>query len=104
MEPPLRLNTVAREFWDRHAARLAAVGLLTAADQDTFAVLCIVWGKLSALAGTEPGEGQFREMVQLDRLTKQYHTLAREFGLAPKSRRRDKLDAEPAPAKDEFGF
>lgn len=104
LTPPLPLNTVARSFWDRHVGRLESVGLLTAADVDTFAVLCVVWSKLSALSSTEPGEGQFREMVQLDRLTKQYHALAREFGLCPKDRRRSKLDAEPQPAKDEFGL
>lgn len=104
MEPPLRLNSVAREFWDRHAARLRSVGLLTDADRDAFAVLCVVWSKLAALSGTEPGEEQFREMVQLDRLVKQFHTLAREFGLCPKDRRRSKLDAEAPPAKDEFGI
>lgn len=103
-EPPLNLNTVARAFWDRHAARLRSVGLLTDADVDTFAVLCLVWSKLAALSATEPGEGQFREMVQLDRLTKQYHALSREFGLCPKDRRRSKLDSDPPPAKDEFGI
>ncbi|MBN9522612.1 P27 family phage terminase small subunit [bacterium] len=101
-EPPLKLNSVAREFWDRHYGRLRDVGLLTDADVDTFAVLCLVWSKLSALAATEPGEEQFREMVQLDRLTKQFHSLGREFGLCPKDRKRSKLDGEKPRKKDEF--
>lgn len=103
-DPPLPLNTEARRFWDRHAERLRAVGLLTAADADSFAVLCVIWSKLAALSSTEPGEGQFREMVQLNQLGKQYHAYAAQFGLLPKDRQRNKLAGEPPPAKDKFGL
>lgn len=101
-EPPLPLNRSAREFWDRHHDRLRAAGILTDADVDSFAVLCLTWSKLAAIAGTDPGADQFREMIQLDRLTKQYRDLAKQFGLLPRDRRMAKMDAERPAAKDEF--
>jgi len=103
--PPLQLNPTARAFWDRHHDRLRTAGLLTDADLDSFAVLCITWGKLAAIAAnSEPGAAQFREMVQLNALLKQYHSYAREFGLLPRDRKRSKLDADPPPTTDEFGL
>lgn len=104
MEAPLPLNKTAREFWDRHHDRLRAAGLLTDADVDSFAVLCVTWSKLAAISASEPGAGMFREMVQLNQLLKQYHAYAREFGLLPRDRKRSKLDAEAPAAKDEFGL
>lgn len=102
--PTLPLNRTAREFWSRHYDRLHAAGLLTEADLDSFAVLCLTWSKLAALAEEEPGADQFREMVQLNQLLKQYQQYAREFGLLPRDRKRSKLEAEAPPAKDEFGL
>lgn len=101
-EPNLPLNPTARAFWDRHAARLRAAGLLTDADLDSFAVLAVTWSKLSAISASEPGAAQFREMVQLNQLLKQYQAYAREFGLLPRDRKRSKIDAEPQTQRDEF--
>lgn len=101
-EPPLPLNRIARAFWDRHYDRLQAAGLLTDADLDSFAVLCLTWSKLAAVSESEPGAEQFREMVQLNQLLKQYQSYAREFGLLPRDRKRNKLDADAPPTKDEF--
>lgn len=103
-EPPLPLNTAARAFWDRHHDRLRAAGIMTDADVDSFCVLCLTWSKLAALASIEAGADQFREMIQLDRLTKQYAVLAKQFGLLPRDRRMAKMDGDQAPAKDEFGL
>lgn len=101
--PPLPLNTVARGFWDRHAARLLGAGLLTDADLDAFAVGCLTFSKLAALSGAEPGPDQYREMIQLDRLTKQFGEFCKQFGLTPLSRKRGKLGTGTAPKKkDEF--
>lgn len=102
--PTLPLDPVARAFWDRHHDRLVAAGLLTEADLDSFAVLCMTWSKLNTIAASAPGPENFREMVQLNQLLKQYHTYAREFGLLPRDRRRSKLDAEAPPERDEFGL
>lgn len=102
--PTLPLNRVARAFWDRHYARLRAAGLLTDADVDSFAVLCVTWSKLAAVSESEPGPDQFREMVQLNQLLKQYQQYAREFGLLPRDRKRSKLDTEAPPANDEFNL
>lgn len=104
LKPPLPLNAAAQEFWVRHHDRLWAAGLLTDADLDSFAVLCVTWSKLVAISASEPGADQFREMVQLNQLLKQYHTYAREFGLLPRDRKRSKLDADAPPQKDEFGL
>lgn len=102
--PPLPLNPTARAFWDRHHDRLRKAGILTDADVDSFAVLCLTWSKLYALAAIEAGADQFREMIQLDRLTKQYRDLAKQFGLLPRDRRMSKMDADEKPTTDEFGL
>jgi len=102
--PPIPLAGEARKFWTRHAARLRAAGLLTEADLDSFAVLCLTWGKLVEISKNKTGAERFREMVQLNQLLKQYQQYAREFGLMPASRKRAKLDPNTPPAKDEFGL
>jgi phage terminase small subunit len=103
-EPPLPLNDVARAFWDRHHDRLRADGLLTDADLDTFAVLCVAWAKFVTLSTTVAGADKFREMVQLNQLLKQIHTYGREFGLFPRDRKRSKLNTDAPSTKDEFGL
>lgn len=101
MEPPLILTAPARAFWDRHYPRLRAAGLMTDADADSFALLCVCWGKLAHLTANESDEG-FRNGVQLNQLLKQFQLYAREFGLFPRDRQRSKLNTEPAAPKDEF--
>lgn len=102
--PPLPLDPVALAFWDRHAGRLTAAGLLTAADVDSFAVLAVTWSKLATAAKCEPGAETYREMVQFVALLKQYQALAKQFGLLPRDRKAAKLDTEPPPPRDEFGL
>ena len=43
---------------------------------------------LTGLAQYDIGADQFREMVQLNQLLKQYQAYAREFGLLPRDRKR----------------
>jgi len=102
--PPLPLDPAALAFWTRHAGRLTAAGLLTAADTDSFAALCVTWSKLSAVAAAEPSEENYRLMIQFVNLLKQYQALAKQFGLLPRDRKAAKLDAEPPPPRDEFGL
>jgi phage terminase small subunit len=104
MGPTLPLNRTARDFWDRHHDRLRAAGLLTDGDVDSFCVLCVTWSKLAAISQHEPGADQFREMVQLNQLLKQYQQYAREFGLMPRDRKRSKLETDAPPTRDEFGL
>jgi phage terminase small subunit len=104
VKPTLPLDRAAQAFWDRHADRLQAAGLLTPGDVDSFSLLCVTWSKLNTIAASEPGADNFREMVQLNQLLKQYQQYAREFGLLPASRRKSKLDAEAPAKKDEFGL
>lgn len=103
-EPPLPLNETGREFWDRHHDRLKAAGLLTAADLDTFAWLCVLWSKMAALSSTRPGPDEFRSMVQVNQLGKQFESYARQFGMFPKDRKRSKLDENAPPPTNEFGL
>jgi len=102
--PPFPLSATARDFWDRHNGRLRAAGVLTDADVESFLLLCQVWGKLQALDAVAPGPERYREMIQYTNLSKQYFTLARQFGLLPRERKAAKMETEPAKAKDEFGF
>jgi hypothetical protein len=102
MEPPVPLTGHALSFWDRHAPRLEAAGILTAADAESFAVLCLTWDKLVALSAYPPGADSFREMVQLVNLKKQYHAYAKQFGLMPRERRAAKMDQDPPAQTDEF--
>ena len=102
--PPIELAGEALAFWNRHHERLRAAGLLTDADLDTFAVLCVAWGKFTTLSAVKAGAESFREMVQLNQLLKQLHTYGREFGLFPRDRKRSRLDGDAAPRKDEFGL
>lgn len=103
-DPPLPLSAAARGFWDRHYARLTAAGLMTDADVDSFAVLCVAFGTVAALSTSATGADYFRENVQLDRAQKTYKLLASEFGLTPRGRKRDKLTPDAPPTKDEFGL
>jgi len=102
--PPLPLDPIALGFWDRHAGRLRAVGLLTAADVDSFAVLCVTWSKLSTVAAAEPTAANYREVIQFVNLLKQYQSLAKQFGLLPRDRRAAKLESDPPAPRDEFGL
>jgi len=102
--PTLPLDPVALAFWTRHAGRLRAAGLLTPADTDSFALLCVTWSKLSAVAAAEPTAANYREVIQFVNLLKQYQAIAKQFGLLPRDRRAAKLDAEPPPPRDEFGL
>jgi phage terminase small subunit len=104
LRPTLPLTEAARGYWDRHARRLARLRILTPGDLDSFTLLCVTWGMLSTLSDTQPGADQFREMVQLANLQKQYLALARQFGLVPRERRAAKLEGEKPEQKDEFGL
>lgn len=103
-EPNLPLTGEAREFWNRHYWRLKRARVLTKADPDSFALLCLVWGQLYALSGIQPGADAFREMIQFTNLTKQYQALAKQFGLLPRERKAAKMEVEAPAKKDEFGL
>jgi phage terminase small subunit len=101
-QPPVPLAPEARRFWDRHYRRLEAAQVLTPADVDSFAVLAMTWGMVQDLAGTEPGADQYREMIQLTNLLKQYQSLAKQFGLLPRERKAAKMGHDAPAATDEF--
>ncbi len=103
-EPNLPLSGPSRAFWDRHYTRLKKAGILTKADPDSFAVLCLMWGKLHALSECEPGADAYREMVQLVNLTKQFQAMAKQFGLLPRERKQAKMTVDAPEKKDEFGL
>ncbi|MEO8082681.1 MAG: hypothetical protein ABI780_02600 [Ardenticatenales bacterium] len=104
-QPPIPLSGEALAFWKRHYSRLRIEKILTDADEESFALCAILWGKLYELADTKTGDANFRPMIQFDRLAKQYHAYAKQFGLLPRERKQAKMDAPtPANEKDEFGF
>ena len=103
-EPPAKLAPDARGFWDKHYRRLKRAGVLTRSDVESFAILCVIWGKIQELQALPNDPDDFRTPIKLDRLLKQYHAFAKQFGLLPQARRAAKMDTEPADKKDTFGL
>ncbi|MDY3558111.1 P27 family phage terminase small subunit [Gemmata sp. JC673] len=101
-EPPVPLTQHARAYWDRHYARLEEAGVITAADAESFALLCVVWGKIQELQALPASAGDFRTPISLDRLLKQYHAYAKQFGLLPQARKQSKMTVTPPKKKDEW--
>ncbi len=104
-DSPIKLSGEAAAFWQRHHDRLVERGILTDADLDTFALLCITWEKLVGLQAVPAGPDNYREMVQFTNLNKQYQSLAKQFGLMPRDRKAGKgMDDGPSQQKDEYGL
>ena len=101
---PIPLTGEAAAFWTRHHGRLVKRGILTDADLDSFALLCVTWQRLCELQGIAAGADNFREMVQFTNLNKQYQALAKQFGLLPRDRRSAKMDGDAPRETDEFGL
>lgn len=90
MKPPRSLSGEARDYWKRHADRLAAAGLLTDADVDSFALLCQLWadvGRLRQLAEADPRKNR----NYLDSV-KAWQSMARQFALLPLERKKHGLE------------
>jgi phage terminase small subunit len=102
--PPIPLDAEALAFWQKHYRRLKRDGVLTRNDVESFAILCLTWGKVQSLAHYEPGADNYREMIQLVNLLKQYQSLAKQFGLLPRERKAAKMEAPAREKKDEFGL
>jgi len=104
VKPTVPLAGEALAFWRRHYAELVRKKILTPRDLDTFTLLCLTWGKLTAIAATPPGAVFYRESIQFVNLNKQYQALAKQFGLMPRDRKAGKLEGESDERKDEFGL
>lgn len=102
--PPIPLAGEALRFWQKHYRRLKRAGVLTAADVESFALLCVVWGRIQDLQSRPWVEDDFRSPIQLDRLLKQYHAYAKQFGLLPRERKQSRMEVTPAAKKDQFGL
>lgn len=102
--PPIPLAGDARRFWEKHYRRLKRAGVLTRADVESFALLCVVWGRIQALTAIPVELESFRTPIALDRLLKQYHAYAKQFGLLPRERKAAKMEVTPPAKKDEFGL
>lgn len=92
MNCPVQLKGEAKVFWDRHAARLEGLGILTDADLESFVILCRTWSMLQKMHDLEPSADNYREMIQLKNLQQQYFTFAKQFGLVPLERKRGKFN------------
>lgn len=98
MKAPNYLKGEARKYWYSHAKRLADAGILTDADVESFALLCMTWGMIQELQA-KPGAEHYREMTQYNNLIKQYLPLAKQFGMLPRDRKASKIDAPNDPAE-----
>jgi P27 family predicted phage terminase small subunit len=91
------MGSSARVFWKRHAAALADLGLLTAADVDSFRVMCETWGACVDAAAAMHAAGLLRRddtgalkksgaWLMFDAAQKAYRAWVGEFGLSPRAR------------------
>ncbi len=103
-EPPAPLGPDARRFWETHYRPLRRAGVLTRSDLESFALLCVVWGKIQELQAQPVEFDDFRGPIKLDRLLKQYHAFAKQFGLLPRERKTSKMEVTRPSKKDEFGL
>lgn len=105
MTPTVELNPEARAFWDRHAERLAAAGILTEHDVDAFTLLCQTWSRVQDLAAATANDpSDFRAAIQYTNVVKQFERLASQFGILPRVRRSAKMNLQPEPERDPFGL
>ncbi|QEL18540.1 P27 family phage terminase small subunit [Limnoglobus roseus] len=103
-KPPFPLRAEAQDFWNAHADQLERDGILTAKDLHAFAVCALTWQRICELQEFRAGADNYREMIQLANMTKQFHSFAKQFGLMPRERAHSKLDRPKEEQKDEFGL
>lgn len=75
MNRPKELDDTARSFWDRHARRLKAEGLLTESTFDSFVLLCKTYSLLTRM---DP-ETEKNGMIKYIALSKLFQTYSRGF-------------------------
>lgn len=99
MKAPDYLGETGKNFWKKHNKRLQSAGLLTPADYESFALLCMTWERmLEASKGSDS-----KDNVNYNSLSKQFVVLAKQFCLLPKDRKKSGLDTTEETA-DEFGI
>lgn len=76
---PKYLDTVAKDYWKRHAQALHEAGTLTERNVDSFALTCRVW---SLMASTDP-HADSKSAMKFNGLLKHFLSLAKPFGLIP---------------------
>ena len=86
MKMPSNLSNEGKKFWQRHAKNLVEENILTDRDYDSFVLLCKIHGMIQSIDGA-PSESNSRIMSQFINLTKQYQSLAKQFGLLPRERK-----------------
>jgi phage terminase small subunit len=98
MDSPIPLDSMAQSHWQALAPALETDGILTDRDRFAFAIMCQIWSKLQSLDTSDPTN--YRAAIQHDRLTKSYHSYAKQFGLMPRERKQSKMQPKPAPKED----
>jgi phage terminase small subunit len=88
---PSWLTGDAISFWDRNAKHLIESEMLGEKDADSFAILCDIYRLLRA---SNPLIDS-KEAIRYSAMTKQYITLAKQFGMLPRDRKKSKLEHEP---------
>jgi P27 family predicted phage terminase small subunit len=104
--PPDHLKGLARRKWQKMAAQLHKIGVLTEIDQDALARYCVTYQRWREAEAKIAREGEVVLTVNgnqiqnpylaiANRCMAQLNTLGAEFGLTPSSRA--KVHAEPPP-------
>lgn len=99
MRVPDYLDDDAKTYWKKHAKALEDAGILTDRDIESFALLCRIW---SLLKNTDP-DADPKQAIRFVGLSKQYQSLARQFSMLPRDRRKDGIDTHKT-EEDEFGL
>jgi P27 family predicted phage terminase small subunit len=108
---PAWLDPEAKRFWKQTAPELERLGLLTALDRGSFAVLCSAWADVVAASAMLQKEGFTYQTKRgtllahpanriLHRAMQSFLESARQFGMTPAGRQRIKVAAVTAAAPD----
>lgn len=111
LEPPIKLDSHGRAFWDYHAAKLKGLGLLTECDTYSLAIACEWWSvhrraleglKTDLVHSTDSnGECCRPELTAAKQAFGNLQTLMQRFGLDPQSR--SKISVPTPEDKDPIG-
>lgn len=93
-DAPDWLGKDAAEYWNRHSAGLTANGILTAATEDSFALLCDLWQRVREMEGSPTTRSYLDTVKSFTSLAKQFRLLPTEPPKENPARHSDKPEFE----------